>query len=274
MTDRSAHRNQAGHSIETEAGDRVPAVTRSFAQLSRWLTDLLLPTVCVSCREPIATRDALCPACWSAIDFLGPPLCDRLGIRLPFATGGVMISAAAAARPPPYARARAIAHYDGVMRSLVHGFKFGDRHEVRRLLGAWLYRTGGELLADAGVIVPVPLSRMRLLQRRFNQSALLAQEVARSSGLPVRTGGLRRIRATERQVGLTREQRRNNVRGAFEVPRRERPHIAGRRVLLIDDVITTGATAEACTRALLKAGASDVDVLAAALVSDPLRVTT
>lgn len=259
--------------VQGAIGQR-PAASNLFAGFRIWLTDLLMPPVCLACQESIASRDALCPECWGGVDFIGPPLCDRLGIRLPFSTGGTMISAAASARPPPYARARAVAHYEGAMRKLVHGFKFRDRHEVRRLFGIWLCRAGRELIEDADVIVPVPLSRSRLLQRRFNQSAILAIEVARITGLPVRTGAIRRTRRTQRQIGLTREQRRDNVRGAFEVPRHERGNIEGRRVLLIDDVITTGATAEACTATLLKAGAATVDVLAVAIVSDPLRVTT
>ncbi|MBU2583514.1 MAG: ComF family protein [Alphaproteobacteria bacterium] len=254
----------------TSAANRPGPVTR----LRHWLTDLLMPPVCLGCQEAIASRDSLCPQCWSGIDFVGAPLCDRLGIRLPYATGDVMISAAAAARPPPYARARAVAHYDGAMRDLVHGFKFRDRHEIRRLFGTWLCRAGSQLIADADIIIPVPLNRFRLLQRRYNQSAILAREVSRISGVPVLTGALRRGRRTKAQVGLTREQRRDNVRGAFDVPPRQRPRIEGRRVLLVDDVITTGATAEACTTTLLKAGAANVDVLAVAIVSDPLSVTT
>lgn len=244
------------------------------SKVGRWLIDLLMPPVCLACQEAIASRDSLCPACWSDVDFIGPPLCDRLGIRLPYATGDVMISAAAAARPPPYARARAVAHYEGSMRNLVHGFKFRDRHEIRRLFGTWLSHAGGELIESGEIIVPVPLARIRLLQRRFNQAAILANELSRITGLPVRTDALRRIRRTRRQLGLTRDQRRDNVRGAFEVPKSEIAFVAGRRVLLIDDVITTGATAEACTNTLLKAGAASVDVLAVAIVADPLRVTT
>ncbi len=255
-------------------GDPAAQSNGSFAMVRRWLTDLIMPPVCLACQEAIASRDSLCPECWSNVDFIGPPLCDRLGIRLPYATGGVMISAAAAGRPPPYARARAVAHYEGAMRTLVHSFKFRDRHEVRRLFGTWLTRAGSELIDSAEVIVPVPLSRTRLLQRRFNQAAILANEVSRITSLPVRTGALCRTRRTRQQVGLTRDQRRDNVRGAFLVPARELEGIKDRRVLLIDDVITTGATAEACTKTLFKAGAVTVDVLAIAIVADPLRVTT
>jgi ComF family protein len=270
MAGRSAIRQPFEEARNCDTRAHLPAL----AATRQWLARLFLPTVCVSCAEPIATRDSLCAACWNKIDFIVPPLCDRLGIRLPFSTGDIMISAAAAAQPPLYARARAVAHYEGLMRKLIHDFKFRDRHEIRRLFGTWLCRAGAELIADADVIVPVPLSRLRLLRRRFNQAALLAQEVGRATRLPVRTTGLRRVRRTQRQVGLTREQRQQNVRGAFAVTPREVSRIAGRRVLLVDDIVTTGATVEACTSALLKAGATNVDVLVVAIVSDPLRVTT
>ena len=234
------------------------------------LGDLLMPPLCLACHEPLGVHDALCPACWRGIDFIRPPLCDRLGLPMPFDTGGVMVSAAAAADPPAFHRARAVARYDGVMRDLVHDLKFRDRHAGRRLFGRWLPEAGGDLIAEADVVVPVPLNRWRLLRRRFNQAAILAREVSRLAGLAYEPMALERTRATESQVGLTRAQRRRNVRGAFAVPRPQ--PIAGRNVLLVDDVITTGATVGACAEALRRAGAPRVDVLALALVTDEALV--
>lgn len=187
---------------------------------------------------------------------------------MPFDAGDRMISAAAAADPPDYDRARAVARYDGAMRDLVLGLKFHDQHQARRLFGRWLVDAGRELIADAEVIVPVPLSRFRLVWRRFNQSALLAQEVSRLTGLPFRPLSLVRTRRTRPHPGLDRREREANVRGAFEVPAYRVPEISGRAVLLIDDVVTSGATADACARALKSAGARTVDVLALALVTD------
>jgi ComF family protein len=241
---------------------------RSFAALS----DVIMPPVCLACREPLAGHDTLCPSCWAGIDFIRPPLCDRLGMPMPFDAGGVMISAAAVAAPPPYGRARAVAAYSGQMRELVHGLKFHDRHDVRRLLGRWLVEAGRDLISEAEVVIPVPLSRWRLLQRRFNQAAILAAEVARLTDLRFEPLALRRTRATPSQVGLTRRQRQENVSGAFTVSQRDRTKIVGRNILIIDDVITTGATVGVCAEVLKRAGARNVDVLALALVTDTALV--
>jgi ComF family protein len=232
------------------------------------LADLLMPPLCLSCHARLKSHDALCPACWSKIDFIGPPLCDRLGLPMPFDTGGTMVSAAATADPPEFDRARAVARFDGVMRTLVHDFKFRDRHDARHLFGRWLVRAGAELLADADLIVPVPLTRLRLLSRRFNQAAILCQEVARLTGIAAEPSALVRTRRTRPQLGLSRQERRKNVAGAFAVADIHKPRIAGARVVLVDDVVTTGATVRACARALKRAGAVRVDVLALAMVTD------
>lgn len=237
------------------------------------LADLIMPPLCLACHAPVATYDALCPNCWAKIDFIRPPLCDRLGLPMPYDTGGTMISAAAAADPPDYDRARAVARFEGVMRQLVHDLKFRDRHDARRLLGRWLTETGANLLSDADAIVPVPLPRGRLLRRRFNQSAILGLEVARLACIGFSPMALVRTRKTKPQVGLTRAQRRNNVAGAFAVPPERLARIAGANLVLVDDVITTGATIGACARALKSAGASRVDALALALVTDSTQVT-
>ena len=231
------------------------------------LGDLIAPPVCLACREPMTVHDTLCPDCWTGIDFIRPPLCDRLGLPLPFDAGGVTVSAAALANPPVYDRARAVAHYSGLMRRLIHDLKFHDRDDLVRLLGGWLTEAGKDLLTGADLLVPVPLSRWRLLRRRFNQAARLAQEVSRRTGLPFDALSLERTRSTSTQVGLTREERIENVRGAFAVREARRHLVEDRRNVLIADVITTGATAAAATRALSNAGARSVSVLALALAT-------
>ena len=166
--------------LEDEASGLALQETRAGLMVRglAWLSDLVFPPVCLACRVALVEHDALCPRCWGQIDFIRSPLCDRLGLPMPYDTGGTMISAAAAADPPSYDRARAVAHFSGVMRELVHDFKFSDQHAARQLLVRLMAVAGRELLEGADLIVPVPLSRRRLLTRRFNQAALLAQELA------------------------------------------------------------------------------------------------
>lgn len=250
---------------------------RAFAgRTARALADTVIPPVCLACRVPLANHDAICARCWSDISFIRPPLCDRLGIPLPFdpgeTPGAPLVSAAALAAPPDYDHARAAAHYGGVMRDLIHTLKYRDQHDARRLFGRWLHQAAKELLDDADMLIPVPLHPRRLLSRRFNQSALLAMELAKLSGKPIEPMLLKRVRRTVSQVGLTRDQRRQNLQGAFQVTPAGVNLIHGRTVLLIDDVITTGTTVNACARVLKRAGAARVDVAALAMVTDDSRI--
>jgi ComF family protein len=255
--------------VDTSTSDKAwTAVRRTLAACA----DIIVPPCCLVCRAPLGAHHLLCAPCWREVHFIRPPLCDVLGIPLPFDTGEHMVSAGALARPPAYDRARAVAHFSGSMRTLVHQLKYADRHDARSLLGRWLAEAGRELLAGADVVVPVPLTRWRLLSRRFNQAAILAQELSRQTGLAVDPQLLQRTRSTKTQVGLTHDQRRRNVAGAFRVPGSRRGGLHGRNVLLVDDVITTGATAEACARTLKRAGAARVDVLALALVTNEALV--
>jgi ComF family protein len=234
----------------------------------RYSADLILPPVCVACGTLITRHNLLCPQCWRSLYLITPPLCNRLGVPLPGYEGeGPHMSAQAAANPPVFARARAAAHYSGIMRRLIVRFKFEDKHEPLPLFVRLMREAGRELLKDADVLVPVPLHRLRLLQRRFNQSALLAKGVGRASGVPVSLMALRRVRRTGAQVGLGQEARQENVARAFGVHPPYRKQIQGKNIVLVDDVMTTGSTANACAGALLAAGAARVEVLAIALVA-------
>jgi ComF family protein len=170
------------------------------------------------------------------------------------------------ADPPVFARARAVARYDDTARLLVHRLKYSDRLDLAPALGGMMARAGAELAAECDVIVPVPLHRWRLWWRRFNQAMALAQVIGSAHGRPCEPALLARVKRTRSQVGLSRAQRGDNLQGAFRVPVEQRPWLKGKRVLLVDDVLTTGATANAASRALLRAGASAVDVLAFARV--------
>jgi ComF family protein len=180
--------------------------------------------------------------------------------------GPGVLSMQAIANPPAYQRARAAVRFEEVARALVHAFKYGDRLDLGPLMGRWMARAGHELLESADALVPVPLHRRRLWGRRFNQSGALAKEISHASGIAVAHTALRRVKATQQQVGLTHAERATNMQGAFRVD--TKPKVAGRRLILIDDVLTSGATVSACARALLRAGAANVDVLVFARVVD------
>jgi ComF family protein len=238
----------------------------AIATLARAIVDMALPPQCLACEVPVGGHGALCARCWSKTRLIEKPYCARLGTPFSHEIGPGAVSAEAIADPPPFERCRAVAAFDDVARSLVHGLKYRDRLELASWMAGWMRRAGSEVVAEADVIVPVPLHRRRLWWRRYNQSMMLADGVGRRAGKPVSPSTLERIRATEQQVGLTADQRDRNVRGAFRVPAGKKGAVDGRRVLLVDDVYTTGATVKAATRALLRAGASAVDVLVFARV--------
>ena len=235
--------------------------------VARFLSELLLPPVCFSCRSAMAEANALCTRCWAKVRFIEPPLCPVYGTPFAYDLGEGILSAEALADPPPFRRARAAAVYGDVARSLVHQLKYQDRPEVAHLLAVSMHRAGRALFPDCAVIVPVPLHPWRLWQRRFNQAAALAASLSKLSVVPHNPFVLQRIRRTAQQVGLSAIQRQENLRGAFRVAETHRGEIEGRGVLLVDDVYTSGATAKAATRALLRGGAAAVDVLTFARVS-------
>ena len=244
----------------------VARMASAAAAAGRRLIDLALPPQCLACHAPVAEMGTLCPSCWSRLKLIERPHCERLGIPFAYDLGAGALSAEAIADPPPFDRARAVAIYDDVARRLVHGLKYRDRLELARWMAGWMARAGADVVDKADIIVPVPLHRRRLWWRRYNQSALLAHVLADAIGRPAVSDALLRIRATAQQVGLSAEERDRNVRGAFRVTAEGKRLIAGRRVLLVDDVYTTGATVKAGTRALLRAGAAAVDVLTFARV--------
>jgi ComF family protein len=234
--------------------------------------DVALPRLCPACREPVSDA-GLCAPCWSRLSFIAPPYCERLGTPFPFDAGKGLLSMEAIADPPAYGRARAAVRYDDVAQTLVQAFKYGDRLDLAPVMGRWMTNAGREILAGADAIVPVPLHWRRQWARRFNQSALLAEVISKASTVPVAYSALKRVKATPQQVGLSQSARAANVQGAFRVPPDGRPEVAGRRLILVDDVLTSGATVDTCARALLRAGAVNVDVLVFARVVAAARAT-
>jgi ComF family protein len=254
----------SSRSVTTYLRDALSAIGSALNHTAKLALDVALPTLCVSCREPVE-GEGVCAECWSRLSFIEPPYCPRLGIPFVYDPGPDMLSMEAIANPPAYSRARAAVRYDEVARTLVHALKYHDRTDLAPAMGRWIARAGRELLDGADMLIPVP---RRAWHRRFNQSSALARAIARQSGIQLRGNVLRRVRPTEQQVGLSRAQRASNVQGAFEVSGDLRGEIRGRRLVLIDDVLTTGATLDACARALLRAKVAQVDVLVFARVVD------
>jgi ComF family protein len=258
------------------AGMALPAQIKRAADAVRAALraslDLALPPLCPACREPVEGR-GLCPACWSKLSFITRPYCERLGIPFVYDPGPGILSMEAIADPPAYQRARAAVRFDEISRALVHALKYGDRLDLAPMMGRWISHAGRELLAEADALVPVPLHWRRLWARRFNQSAMLAAAISAETGLPVAAGAIKRVKPTAQQVGLSRTERAANVQGAFRVPAEGRGAVAGRRLVLVDDVLTSGATVDGCARALIRAGAANVDVLIFARVAEPVRTS-
>ena len=240
-------------------------------RLWRGMVDLLTPSLCLGCGAPLHAEASLCVACWNRLRHLDEPVCDALGTPFAYDQGEGALSAAALDDPPAWDRARAAVIFDDHAAALVHALKYQDRQEAGLLMARMMARAGRGLLAEADVILPVPLHRFRLWRRRFNQSACLAQRLARASARPWRPDVLLKARRTRAQVGLDSEARRRNVKGAFLVSPSGLAEVAGKCVLLVDDVRTTGATAEACARVLKQAGAARVNLLTFALVPVPAK---
>ncbi len=242
------------------------------------LLNVMLPRRCLACGIQLGSGPAtaaLCAPCWGQVTFLGDPQCAACGWPFGQPQPPGALCAACTAAPPLYDRARAVMRYGDLSGPLIQGFKHGDRTHAAPAFGAWLARAGSDLVREADILVPVPLHRRRLAQRRFNQAALLAHAIAHAVGrqMPaepsppiVAVDALRRARPTPSQRGLGPAARARNVRGAFVVAGRDAPRVPDAHIVIVDDVLTTGATVTECARQLRAAGAAAVDVLTLARV--------
>lgn len=255
-------------------GGRVLVKTHDLLQraaglprhVGRVVLDTIYPPLCLNCETALAEADALCGACFRQLRPITAPLCPRLGLPFQISLGPDAVSAEAIADPPPFDRARSAVIYNDLARALVSRLKYGDRPELAQFCARLMVGAGTELWAAGPVLLPVPLHPLRQIGRRFNQSAELARGVARLTGLPVEAALVRRVKRTRQQVGLSAEARLRNVAGAFAAHPEALARTHGRPVVIVDDVITTGSTIKAVTRALLKAGVERVDVISFARV--------
>jgi ComF family protein len=250
---------------------RTAKLASALRRAGRTVLDIVYPPLCLVCRAPVSEPRALCAACWKQITFFEGPMCIRCGLPFEIDPGTDSLCASCLASPPSFDIARSAMRYDDASRAAVLALKRADRLEFAHLFALSLKRAGQPLLEQADIIVPVPLHRLRLWLRRYNQSAILAQQLHRLSGKPVDPFALVRTRPTPSQGNMpSAKARRRNVQGAFAVPKGRAATVAGRAVLLVDDVLTTGATVEACARALRRAGVTKVLVLTVARVARPL----
>lgn len=240
-------------------------------RLWRSLIDFVAPPKCLVCREAVLEPASLCVSCWAHLKHIEAPCCNVLGTPFAYDQGEGAISPAALAEPPNWDRARAAVAYDEASRGIVHALKYRDTMEAGLLMARLMARAGRHIIQEADVVIPVPLHRFRLWSRRFNQAAFLSQQLSREFAKPYLTDVLLRTKASRSQVGLSFDERRRNVAKVFLVTPEGTGQVAGRRILLVDDVLTTGATAGSCAAVLKKTGATHVDVLTFALVLEPRR---
>lgn len=244
--------------------------TRGLRQAKHWgraALGAVLPLRCLSCGALVGEGGQLCEACWPLVSFVAGPGCACCGTPFPHDMGAGALCARCSAKQPPYERARAALLYDDGSKGLLLGFKHGDRTDATPAFVQWMARAGQQLLTDCDLIAPVPLHWRRLFQRRYNQAALLAMGLGKVSHKPAVPDLLQRRKATPAQGHLSPAARQANVAGAFAVQPRHLAALQGQRVLLVDDVLTTGATVAACAKLLLAKGAAAVDVLTLALAT-------
>ena len=251
----------------------VGPMAAKLGNLARTALDAVLPPRCLACGSVVAGDGALCPPCWGRLAFIGAPHCTCCGLPFAFEVAADSLCGACLRAEPAFGRARAALRYDDASRPLVLAFKHGDGTHAAPAFARWMAQAAGDLLHEADVVVPVPLHRWRLFRRRYNQAALLARSLAGQAGRPMAAGLLLRRRQTPSQGGLSRTGRIANVRGAFAVPDTRRQRIRDRSVLLVDDVMTTGATVGECARILRRAGAARADVVTLARVVRPAAAT-
>ncbi len=229
-----------------------------------WQTfvDIILPPLCAGCRTPVGSPHTLCAACWNNLTFIATPFCQRCGVPFAIELEENLTCDACLEDSPAFDRARAPLVYDEASRPLILKLKHADALHLAPTLVPLMRAAGAELLARADLLIPVPLSRWRLWRRRYNQSAELVRALSKATGLPAETQALQRVRHTPSQGRLNRTERRRNVKGAFIASATVKDKV----VVLVDDVLTSGATVNECARALKAAGAKRIDVLSVARV--------
>ena len=229
--------------------------------VTRRILNNIFPPQCISCYTPTGETAALCSACWDSISFIGSPLCDRCGTPFEIDTPDNTICAGCSYRKPQFDRSRSVFKYDDHSRQIITNFKYRDNTYTSDAFARWMMRSGVDILKNSDILAPVPLHRLKLIKRRYNQSALLVNSIAKMTYIEKHNNLLLRVKNTPPQAGLTYKQRFGNMSGAFKLNSKYKNIIKGKRICLVDDVLTTGATIEACAKILKKSGAAKVHVL-------------
>ena len=225
------------------------------------LLDIVYPPQCIACGTNVHENGTICAHCWGDINFITDPQCEMCGFPFDFEVAGSHICAGCAKDPPQFSKARAVFLYDDASRRMVTSFKYSDRTENRAAYAKWMARVGADMLQDADFIVPVPLHFFKLIMRKYNQAALLAHEIAKITGKKVIADAIIRNKYTKTQAAFSHKGRFKNINGAFEVNKKYLDILRDKKILLVDDVITTGATANECAKVLINAKVAKVELL-------------
>lgn len=242
------------------------AALKPVQTLIQQAVDIVLPPRCVITGDIVDKQGMITPQAWAQLNFIADPQCGKCGIPFDFESFEGLTCTACLDRTPPFETARAALKYDDASRDMILRFKHADQTHVVLAFIPWMEKAGAQMLAQADYLVPVPLHRWRLLSRRYNQSALIAQALSKKTKVPTMVDGLLRIRATEVQGYKKAAERHKNVKKAFVTNPKREEAVKGKSIILIDDVYTTGATVKECAKTLMKAGAKRVDILTLARV--------
>ncbi len=225
------------------------------------VANIIFPPQCMICSAHVSENGSLCFSCWDKVKFIGNPQCKTCGHPFELDISSDFVCGQCVEEVPLYTKARAVFHYDENTSPLITSFKYGDRTHTAKYYANWMVRAGSTVIDECDIITSVPLHSLRLIKRKYNQSALLANIIGKISKKSANNNLIKRVKNTPPQASLTFNQRQENVRGAFSISKKNASLIKGKNILLIDDVMTTGSTIKACTKILLKAGANKVNVL-------------
>lgn len=244
-----------------------PLAPKIFKSFLNEAVDTILPPRCIVTGDMVDRQGMVAPQVWKDLSFIADPKCGRCGFPFDFEVEAGSLCASCLDYPPKFESARAALKYDDTSRGIILGFKHGDKLHAAKAFVPWLKMAGAEMLDQADVLLPVPLHPWRLLKRKYNQAAVMAAALSKDTNIPIIYDGLRRTRSTPPQGHLSSKERYRNVKSAFAVNEKQKARMRGKSIVLIDDVYTTGATVNECTKALYKAGVARVNILTLARVA-------